>query len=283
MATLLSKEDRARFSRDGFLSPIQALDPQEASELLAHLEGIESARGGRLPALFNAKPHLLIRRLWDLVHSPRIVDCVADLLGPDLLCWGSTFLAKSPSDGRRLGWHQDVAYWGLSAPEAVTAWVAFTPSNEENGCVRMIPGSNSAALEHVTHSNVLDRTQKNIPDVDESNAVDLVLAPGQMSLHDCLVVHGSNVNRSCGRRIGFVIRYIPSHLHQLAGDRTSATLVRGRDHGGFDLETAPEGDFDPAALGRHPEIIRHARSAVSDGYFLGLLKTQETNAGRGAT
>jgi non-haem Fe2+, alpha-ketoglutarate-dependent halogenase len=92
-----------------------------------------------------------------------------------------------------------------------------------------------------------------------------VLAPGEMSLHSPLVVHGSNPNRSAGRRTGFAIRYIPGDNHQTGGRRNSATLVRGRDHGHLERERAPEGLFHPDAVSRHKDALRQGFNVIFDG------------------
>jgi hypothetical protein len=92
-------------------------------------------------------------------------------------------------------------------------------------------------------------------EVDEGEAADIILAPGEMSLHHVLIVHGSAPNSSADRRIGFAIRYIPTRVRQTAGPRDSATLVRGEDrYGHFDLEPRPDGDLDPSMLALHAEI-----------------------------
>ena len=268
MAYDLSAEQRARFSRDGFLFPIRALESREAADCLARLEAMEAARAGRLPPIFNAKPHLLAPWLWELVRDPRILDRVEALLGPDILCWGTSFISKSPADARYVAWHQDAAYWGLEKPEAVTAWVALTPSRSDNGCVRAIPGTHLRAFPHTDshdRANLLGRGEKLVGNVDEPEAVDFELSPGEMSLHHCLVVHGSAKNVSELRRVGFAIRYISSRNAQKGGARNSATLVRGRNLGGFDLEIAPQRDFDPAAVARHPAILRRGMNIIFDG------------------
>jgi hypothetical protein len=77
-----------------------------------------------------------------------------------------------------------------------------------------------------------------------------------MSLHHVLIFHGSEPNTSDGRRVGFAIRYIPTHVRQLNAPRESATLVRGVDrHGYFDLEPAPEADMHPDAVACHAAVI----------------------------
>jgi non-heme Fe2+,alpha-ketoglutarate-dependent halogenase len=255
----LSADDIARFRGEGFLAPLRVMSQTDMAVRLDWLQELEAQRAGRLPPAQNVKSHLLIPWLWDLVHDARILDPVEDLLGPDILCWGAGFFDKRPGEPHHVTWHQDATYWGLSAPEAVTAWVAFTPSTHDNGCMRVSPRSHGAQLVHIdTHdrTNMLPGRETVLVDIDEASAVDIVLAPGEMSLHHLLLVHGSRPNRSDRRRCGLAIRYIPAHLTNARGPRGTATLVRGRDHGHFDLEQAPEAAFDPAALARYTPIFR---------------------------
>ena len=76
---------------------------------------------------------------------------------------------------------------------------------------------------------MLTRGQELAVEVDDKDAVDVVLKPGEMSLHHHKIFHASNANRSNDRRIGLAIRYIPTHVRQVAIDDDSAALVRGRD------------------------------------------------------
>jgi hypothetical protein len=261
----LTREQIERFHGDGVVFPVRAYPPDEIAMRLEWLRQIEMRGAGRLPPALNAKAHLLVPWLWDMVHDPVIVDAVEDLLGPDLLCWGTSFISKSGSDERYVTWHQDATHWHLTEPRAVTAWVAFTSSTRETGCVRVIPGTAGDALPHRDSGdrlNMLGMREEVTSPLDASRAVDVVLAPGEMSLHHPLVVHGSEPNRSTRRRTGFAIRYIPADVGQTEGLRNSATLVRGRDRGHFDLELAPEGLFDPAALRRHARILRQGMAVI---------------------
>src|SRR4029453_15391031 len=168
--------------------------------------------GGPLGGLYRIKPHLLFTWLAELVRHPSVLDAVEDVLGPDILCWNTSFFTKEARSPGFVSWHQDATYWGLSEPDVVTAWVAFTESTPANGNMRVIPGSHRAPVPHVDTfhpDNLLSRGQEIAVEVDESRAVDIVLAPGEMSLHHVLMVHGSGANLSGDRRIGFAIRYIP--------------------------------------------------------------------------
>ena len=264
----LSRDQAAGFQRDGILSPIRAITAAEAGLRLAELEQIEAARAGRLPPSLNAKPHLLIPSLWDLVLDARIVDPVEDILGPDLLCLGTSFISKAPRDGRYVSWHQDTTHWGLDAPEAVTAWLALTPSVAGNGCLKVVPGSHSAQRRHDNppdRLNMLGRKERLSEAVDANAVINVELAPGEMSLHHPLVVHSSEPNQSQQRRTGFAIRYIPGHVGLAGQHRNSATLVRGRNHDQFDLEQAPEGQFHPDAMMRHKQVLRRSMEVIFDG------------------
>ena len=266
--TGLTPSQRDAFERDGFVAPVDVLGPAEVAGHLASLEALEASRAGRLPPAMNAKPHLLVRWLWDLVHDPRIVEPVADLMGPDLLCWGTSFISKSGKDEKFVSWHQDATHWKLAEPRAVTAWLALTPSRRDNGCVRFVPGSHQSVVPHEDTSdpdNLLGRRERVLADLDEASAVDAELGAGQMSIHHALVIHGSEPNRSGSRRTGFAIRYLPAEVAQADGRQNFATLVRGRDHGAFALETGPEADFHPEAVKRHAQSIRAGMRVIFEG------------------
>ena len=260
MGKALNRDQLGAYQQRGFLFPLPVLSDSEAATLRARLEDLELQHEGRLPARINRKPHLLLTWLNELIRDARILDPVEDILGPNILCWGSGFFIKNAHDPSRVTWHQDSTYWGLSKPDVVTAWVAFTPSTTESGCMRVVPGTHT--LQQLPHrdtfapDNLLSRGQEIAVNVDESRAVDIVLTPGQMSLHHVLLVHGSEPNSGALRRIGFAIRYLPTHVKQIADVRDSATLVRGTDkYGHFLLEPVPRSDFHPDAVAFHSEML----------------------------
>ena len=168
-------------------------------------------------------------------------------------------LFRSAGDAGYVSWHQDATYWGLSSPEVTTAWVALSPSTVESGCMQVIAGTHTSQVAHedkFDEKNLLSRGQEVTVQVDRSQAVNVELQPGEFSLHHVLLFHGSEPNRSTDARIGFAIRYVPTHVFQRSGTRESATLVRGVDrYGHFDPEQPPEADMHPDAVARHGAII----------------------------
>jgi non-heme Fe2+,alpha-ketoglutarate-dependent halogenase len=252
----LSPSAVEEYQRNGVLFPRPAVSADAAKDMLGKFEALERKEGGRLSKRTNHKPHLLLTWLSDLVRNPVILDQVESLIGPNILCWASDFFSKSPDDGMRVTWHQDSTYWGLSKPDIVTAWVAFTPSTVRSGCLRVVPGSHLRdQLPHgdtFAADNLLSRGQEVQVQVDERHAVDVELQPGQMSLHHVRLIHGSEPNRADHRRIGFAIRYVPTYVRQASGMRDTAMLVRGEDSfGHFDPEPAPATDFHPDAVAFH--------------------------------
>jgi non-heme Fe2+,alpha-ketoglutarate-dependent halogenase len=263
MPKILTREQIDTFWRDGCVFPIRVMSVDEAARVRARLEAFENSTGGPLKGDLRHKSHLLFPWLDAVVHNDKIVDAIEDLYGPDLLCWTTNFFIKEANNPAFVSWHQDSTYWGLDKPDVVTAWVALTASNKGNGAMGFIPGTHTS--DQIPHrdtfarNNLLTRGQEVAVDVDESKAVTIELAPGEISLHHVRLVHGSPANPSNDRRIGFAIRYIPTSVAQVAG-RDSASLVRGADRfGHFDLEPRPSAEMEPAMVRLHKEIT--ARNA----------------------
>ena len=103
---------------------------------------------------------------------------------------------------------------------------------------------------------MLSRGQTLNEDVDESRAVDLTMAPGDVSFHHTLLAHRSGTNGTTSPRIGVGVSYIPAHVRHVGETRLSATLVRGEDrYGHFDPEPPPASDADAAAVAAHADAL----------------------------
>ena len=269
MSKILTETQIAAYEREGYLAPVAAMSEADARALRATLEAIEAGMGGPLRGDIRHKAHLLFPFLAELIRHPAILDAVEDLLGPDILCWNTNFFIKEAETPSFVSWHQDSTYWGLSSPDVCTAWVALTPSNLDNGAMAVIPKSHT--IDQIPHRdtfdrhNLLTRGQEVAVEVDEREAVPLVLRPGEMSLHHVRLVHGSPPNPSPDRRIGFAIRYIPTSIYQLEGT-DSATLVRGADrYGNFELEPRPERDMQDDMLALHRRLTERAARILYRG------------------
>jgi non-heme Fe2+,alpha-ketoglutarate-dependent halogenase len=266
---MLTQAALRQYQEQGYYAPIRVMPRAEADAMRARLEDFE-AGAGILAGKLRHKSHLLFTWLNDLVRHNAILDAVEDVIGPNILCWGSSFFIKEPRNPAFVSWHQDSTYWGLDPADVVTAWVALTDSTPANGAMRVIPGTH--LLEQVPHhdtfraDNLLSRGQEVMVEVDDRQAAMLELEAGEMSLHHVRLIHGSDPNPSDVRRIGFAIRYIPTTVRQVAGSHDHATLVRGVDtfrH--FEPEERPEADMSDRALAYHAEVTgAHAKILMRD-------------------
>ena len=232
MPKRLSVEQIEDYRRDGFCSPVDVMSPLEAAQFRDRLETAERRYPEALGPTARNNAHLAFTFLDEIVHHPSILDAVEDLIGPDILCWSTVLFIKEPTSKGYVSWHQDLTYVPLQPPDGVTAWLALSPATLHSGCMRMIPASHLDGIRphHDTFGadNILTRGQ-NIEGVDPQAAVDLVLAPGQISLHHGHTIHASSSNRSGERRVGVAIQqYLPPHVHERHG-RGYAQLVRGHD------------------------------------------------------
>lgn len=277
-AKLFSVAEVERYRRDGFLFPIRIMSEADAAGCARRFGELEAREGGTISRRTNMKPHLLVPWLEALVRHPRVLDAVEDLIGPNILAWGSSFFVKGAHDPSFVSWHQDSTYWGLSKPDIVTAWIAFTPSTVRSGCMRVVPGSHGEQIDHkdtFDERNLLSRGQEVQAEVDESKAVDVVLQPGEMSLHHVRLIHGSSPNQADHRRIGYAVRYIPTHVRQLTAVRDSAMLVRGTDSfGHFDRDPSPRSEFDPAAMAWHAGLVERQTRIL----YAGAEKVRDLDA-----
>jgi ectoine hydroxylase-related dioxygenase (phytanoyl-CoA dioxygenase family) len=270
MPKRLKPEHVASYRENGFIAPVSALSAEETAAFRRRFEQYEEVNRGWYPLSKGQKLYLLQTWASDLASHPVILDAIEDVLGANIFLWGLSLFVKEANDPAYVSWHQDSTYWGLSEPDVVTAWVALSPSNRESGCMKMLPGSHR--LQQLPHNdtlaqhNLLTRGQEIAVAVDDSEAEFLVLRPGEMSLHNIRTIHGSEPNRSDGRRIGVAMRYIAPHVRQINAERDSAWLVRGVDrYGHFIHETPPQRDMDEAARAEHDRIMRLRQEILYDG------------------
>ena len=269
MAKILTGSQVNEFHKNGFLPAFPVLPVEQAVQLRANLESFEAENDGVLKGSLRFKNHLLFKWLSDLIRSPRILDTVEDIIGPDILVWSTDWWIKEANSPQFVSWHQDSQYWGLDTDKLVTVWIALSPSTIQSGCMRVLPGSHQGpdlTHEETYHDdNMLTRGQS-IGDIDEAKAVNLVVDTGQAVLFAFRIAHASYPNQTDDRRIGLAIRYIPPDAQQQYSEQDSAALVRGVDnYQHFELEPEPRYDFDPVAVAFHKESEEIRRQILYHG------------------
>ena len=228
----LSSNQLQEYNDNGYVAPIEVLTKAEAFEIRKEIENIETKWPGELKGAGRNYVHMISPLLDEVCHNSKMLDAVESVIGKNILICGTTLFIKNPQEKGFVSFHQDATYIGLEPHNWVTAWLAITDANEENGCMRMWSGSHKDNIRHheqkYDEGNLLTRGQtvENVP-LDETTP--LILKAGQMSLHHPTIVHGSGLNKSNDRRIGFVVQsYIGTNVDQVLG-KMYVQQARGDD------------------------------------------------------
>lgn len=265
MATALSDEQVSAYWKDGYLFPVPVLSTEKASQFRNKLESIEGDKQTHsLPRPLNEyiRTHsdVIIPMAAELAMLPSVLDAVEKIIGANILIWGADFFIKEAKSLTHVSMHQDLTYWGFGETDnQVTAWIALSPSTVESGCVDLVKGSHkNQILPHTdtqAADNILSRGQEVAVEVRDEDRTHVVLAPGEMSLHHGLAIHGSNPNSSNERRIGYAIRYINPDAQQQSQRREYAMLARGVDRSQSFIHYAPPTAlFSDTSLALYEEI-----------------------------
>jgi ectoine hydroxylase-related dioxygenase (phytanoyl-CoA dioxygenase family) len=251
MPKLLTPDQIASARRMGCVYPVRVMPAADAARYRERFEAYERATGQSAPRHLKIKPHLLFTWMIELATTPRLLDAIEDLIGPDIMLVTSAVWAKNARDPAFVTWHQDSAYFGYEPMDVWGAWVGLTDSLVEHGCLRYLPGTHARPeMPHIEtwhEDNLLQRGQQ-IPAIDEAGAVDAEVRAGEATLHHFRLAHSSKPNASGQRRIGILFVYCPPYVRPTLG-RYPARLVRGVnrfDH--WDEDPLPKADLDPAAV-----------------------------------
>ena len=268
MGKLLTGEQTRSFREEGIVFPLRVLAADEAVQYRERCDALECDLGGRPRTIEVRQMHLHFPWAHRLATGQRVLDAVEDLLGPNLLVWATELFAKHARDAAvSIGWHRDGPYMGLDPERTVTAWIALTPSQAANGCMRYVREADrkSAHTWHTRQERRPGSEENRVPAVADEQLRDVELAAGEMSLHDVFVLHGSGPNHGGEKRVGFAIRFTTPECRPASG-RPTAILARGEDRfGHFELAAPPQGDGDPAALdGMRKSARRHLDATLAN-------------------
>ncbi|MEU1805962.1 chlorinating enzyme [Streptomyces sp. NPDC019937] len=271
----LGTEELEKFERDGFIGPIKIYEPEEMEERWNSIRRLLPDRSraiypddalGAVTNISNYDRHLDVDLLSEHIMNQRIVDRVASILGPDVLCWRTEFFPKYPGD-EGTDWHQAATFANASKkPQimwpskdgqpafggTITVWTAFTDSTLENGCLQLMPGThrhmnydesqpmaydpnaiNSREKEGVKRGffgydyRQLQKDPNWKP--DESQAFPLVMKKGECVIFWSTLMHASLPHTGSGKdyRMGFAARYVPTQVHVYPGTETVAEYGGG--------------------------------------------------------
>jgi ectoine hydroxylase-related dioxygenase (phytanoyl-CoA dioxygenase family) len=213
---MVSSAEVEKYKADGQITSGVRLRPEVVTELREKMERFFEAQPG-VDQDYAANLIDQDNSWLKYAMMPEILDIVTDLIGDDIIVWGSALFAKKGKGGKLTPWHQDGHYWPIRPLATVTAWIAIDDVDTANGCLRVIPGSHSA-------QELQDHYTEDSPDVVLNQALevgddrfgkprDVELKAGEFSIHDVYLIHGAAKNDSGRRRAGLVFRYMPTTSH----------------------------------------------------------------------
>lgn len=231
----LTQEQIRFYNEHGYIMPLRAYTPAEADRNRAYfddlLRQVQQARADLDSYAINGfHPHCA--GLYDIVTNPVILDHVQDLIGPDVICWGSHFFCKLPHDPRKVAWHQDASYWPFTPARTVTVWLAIDDTDRENSAMKFLPGTHNRG--HLKWRQVPKTEAVLNQEIEGTEAMGEpvydILKAGEFSLHADMLAHGSDANASARRRCGLTIRYCPPSVTTSNPRWTKGAIVcRGTD------------------------------------------------------
>ena len=267
----LTETQKQMYQNNGYVAPVDIFSTDEITAIREELEAAETKHGDGLRGPGRNNPHLVLPVLDRITHETRILDAVEDLIGHDILVSSTTLFIKEPSSDGFISWHQDARYVHMEPYNWVTAWLAISDVDEENGCMYMMSGTQDEGMkphgDTYDENNALTRGQT-ILNLDLSAAKPVELRAGQISFHHPLVIHGSGPNRSPRRRIGFAIQsYIGGDVEQKIG-QIHVQQARGHKAQNHVMLPRLEGEMQPDDMTRRDA----ANEALGKVFYHGAKK-----------
>ena len=241
---------RQEYDENGYVIVRTAIDPDLAAESVDHVHWLLEKNPGTRPEQLH---HNLLAHdpfMHRLAGDERLLDIVEQFIGPNIALFAAHYIAKRPYKGQAVGWHQDGSYWPLEPMEVTTLWLAGSDSKKENGCMRILTGTQNARLLKQREMIPLDTEEFVLgsaihpSQIDDSQAVDLELNAGDISMHNPQIIHGSNVNASDQWRVGLTLRYIPPSTW-VKREEHESIMFRGDVDPSVENNYAPRPRFDP--------------------------------------
>lgn len=244
---MLTDAQKQAYDRDGYLVFEALLSPDR----IAHYTGVFRELVGRAETMTEEEPHwtleydadgkpiagllhkvqgvcLVDDRVLDLAREPAILDRVEDLVGPDIDVFGTKFFPKLPNGGTSTHWHQDNFYFGTDTDQIVSCAIYLEPTDNANGCLKVVPGSHLAGT--IAEHEKNPKGHGSWTQVDEATAVDVVCPAGTVVLFSANLLHGADDNHSDRSSFRTAWHYMPGALNPdrfPRGEYSDRYTVRG--------------------------------------------------------
>tara|TARA_A100001015_G_C15034020_1_gene734913 strand:+ start:1513 stop:2313 length:801 start_codon:yes stop_codon:yes gene_type:complete len=249
------------YNESGFFFPLNALDQNKVDYYLSSVYDCQTSNNNNPKLDCLNKSYLLFKWANSLIREKSILNHVSKILGPNLFCYSLNIFIKPAKSESFVSPHQDSSYWDLSPPSLLTAWIALTDVEENQGPVCYWSKTHKKGdipFENINNKNNLLKTgQTSKIDFHNYKKNKVLLKSGQMSMHHLMVVHGSEKNTSNRDRVGVAIRYMSTNVKNTKMKK-SAMLVSGADEfNNWFHETEPVNDLGKQEIINHQKAMRN--------------------------
>jgi ectoine hydroxylase-related dioxygenase (phytanoyl-CoA dioxygenase family) len=224
MEQILSAEQIAFYQENGFIQVDNVLTLEEVEELAEAMEEVMTIDpensvktdqdNGAYYKVLNQKVNVWRDHGTMAMYSfhPRIAQIAKELSGASgLRFFHDHALWKMPRDSKHTPWHQDLPYWPMNEVGALSAWIPVDDVNENNGCMKFVPGSHKmgklTGIDLVNPTSIFDYVQGE--ENSDKKAVIVPLKKGSCTFHHGLTFHYAHANNSDKPRRVLAIIYMP--------------------------------------------------------------------------
>ncbi len=267
----------AQYQREGYVVARGLFSPEETAELREHAMALRAS--GEHPGDFSGVdptsadplkrfPRMIHMHRWDersrrWMLDPRLGEWMTKLLGLEPFAV-QTMVYFKPPGARGQALHQDQFYLRVQPGTCMAAWMALDACDEENGCLRVVPGSQDLPVLCTQQADTsVSFTDVTVPVPESLPVVPVLMEPGDVLFFNGSVIHGSGPNRSRDRfRRALIGHYIVGDAQKVAQyyhpvlrmDGTPVNL--GISEGGGACGTWVERDGRPVVELREPAAAR---------------------------
>jgi ectoine hydroxylase-related dioxygenase (phytanoyl-CoA dioxygenase family) len=170
---------------------------------------VEPAHSAEKPCLRRvSSPIEVSDAYYEAMASSRMVEAVADLIGPNVKLHHSKINSKLPRTATKVEWHQDFPFTPHSNDDVVTALLMVDEVTDENGPLEVVPGSHKGAIESLWHDGrFTGAVAKDTADRCIQQAVRCTGPAGSVCLMHTRLLHGSAPNHSDHPRTLYIVVY----------------------------------------------------------------------------
>ena len=246
----LNKEIRSQFDTNGYYTSEGLFSKKETvvfekefdkiiKQIQLTNENINARWGSNLTKEIESKDSVVLHThnvqsyssvMLKMIQNKRFLDIVESLIGPDIVLHHTKLFLKPPKIGSAFPLHQDWSYFPTEKNSMIAAVVHLSDSNENMGCLRIIPKSHKLGKIQSSDGHTWNKQIHQHHDL--RSTFPIVAKKGDVLFFHCCTIHGSLPNTSFFDRKTVLIQ-LYSGQDKIIGEDTHTNVqlvLRGWNH-----------------------------------------------------